>query len=306
METKNVFVYMLDCISRKREIGKESTADLYRATCNRLIAFQKMQKLDWKEVTKEFVDRFAAHLKEEKLKTNSINSYLSNFRAMYNAAVKEQMFISTTNPFSHLKLKREKTEKRALPRSVIEKIAQMNLENRPELKEAADYYLFSYLACGMPLVDMAWLTTKNIQGDRIIYNRIKTNTKVTIGITPGMRLLLKRYKKVGAMRIFPLLPDEEKIPHEVYKRSLRHINDCLKEIGEMLGIDIKLTTYVARHSWATEAQEQNLSITEISQSLGHTSENTTRIYLAGLSQDKLNKANIKVVEKVDHIVCLSK
>lgn len=303
METEDVFTSMTRCIEKKREQGKDSTADLYRASSNWLKSFQGNHKLQWKDFTEELVDRFEAYLKTKKLKTNSRNSYLSNIRAMYNAAVKDKVVTACPNPFTHLKLKREATEKRALPGNITEQIASLHLDNRPDLREAVDLYTFCYLACGMPFVDLACLTEENISGDKIIYNRIKTGVKVSIGITSGMKILLARYHKAGALRLFTILPDKEKVSHEVYKSRLYRQNKRLKEVGKMLGLPIDLTIYVARHSWASEAQEQDIPLSVISHNLGHTSEETTRIYLSGLSQEKLNKESKRVTQNVDKIVC---
>lgn len=304
METENVFTYMETCIEKKRKTGKNGTADLYRASSNRFKGFHGGQQLCWNEITEELVDNFEAALKEENLKTNSINSYLSNLRAMYNAAVKEKLTDgSSPNPFTHLTLKREMTEKRALPQDTIEEMAEMNLKNEPEQQKAVDFYIFSYLACGMPFVDFAHLTEENIHGDRIVYKRAKTGTQISVGITPGMELIMKRYKQPESKRLFPVLPDKTEVSYETYKNCLRHINKYLKEVGKQLKLTDKLTFYVSRHSWATHAQEMDIPLSAISQALGHTSEQTTRIYLAGLSQKKLNAANRKVTKNIDIVVC---
>lgn len=303
MKTEDVFTYMNGCIEKKREQGKDSTADLYRASSNWVKTFLGNGKLQWKDITEEWVDLFEAYLKTRNLKTNSRNSYLSNVRAMYNAAVKDKLVTSFPNPFSHLKLKREATEKRALPHDMTEQIAAFNPSGRPDLKQAVDFYTFCYLACGMPFVDLAYLTQDNISGDKLVYNRIKTGVKVSIGITSGMKILLARYHREGALRLFPILPNKEKVSHEVYKSRLYLENKRLKEVGKMLGLPIELTIYVARHSWASEAQEQDIPLAVISHNLGHTSEDTTRIYLAGLSQEKLNKESQKVTKGVDRVVC---
>lgn len=300
METETVFTYMETCIEKKRKAGKNGTADLYRASSNRFKRFHGGQQLCWNEITEEMVDNFEAALKEEDLKTNSINSYLSNLRAMYNAAVKEKLTDSSSpNPFTHLTLKRELTDKRALPQDAIKEMAEMNLKNEPEQQKAVDFYIFSYLACGMPFVDFAHLTEENIHGNRIVYKRTKTGTQISVGITPGMELIMKRYKHPESKRLFPVLPDNMEVSHETYKKCLRQVNKYLKEVGKQLKLTDKLTFYVSRHSWATHAQEVDIPLSAISQALGHTSEQTTRIYLAGLSQKKLNAANRKVTKSID-------
>ena len=304
METKEeTFAYMKSCIKQKRAQGKESTADLYRAGSNWLRKFWGERDLHWEEITEEMVDAFEAYLKEQKLAANSRNSYLSNVRPMYNAAVKGKLVAPAINPFSHLQLTREPTEKRALPHAVTMQIAAAALICSPEERQAIDFYIFSYLACGMPFADMALLTPKNIHGDKIVYHRVKNGVRVSVGITPGMRFIINQYHREGALRLFPILPDTKEVVHEVYKSCLRHNNKCLKKVGEMLGLDITLTTYGARHSWASWAHELDIPIAVISQALGHTSEKTTRIYLAALSQEKMNDANRKVTKGVDDFIC---
>lgn len=303
MKSNDVFAYMLDCVKAKCDMGKQSTAELYHAARNRLCAFWKKPAMCWQDVTEEVIDGFIVHLERTGLKRNTINAYLSSFRAVYNSALKKGLVSVPANPFSHLQLKREKTEKRALPRSVMEKLAKLDLNGCPKLRLALDCYLFSYLACGMPFADLARLTSGHIHGDRIIYNRVKTKVQVVIGITPGMRAILARYRRKGAVYLFPLLPDAKNVKHKVYKNCLHCYNVRLKKIGRMTGLKTKLTSYVARHSWASEAQEQDIPMAAISQCLGHSSEETTRIYLVGLSQEKLNGANMKVIKGVDNIVC---
>lgn len=69
------------------------------------------------------------------------------------------------------------------------------------------------------------------------------------------------------------------------------VNEELKKVGEQLGLEIPLTSYVARHSWASMARSKNISISIISEEMGHDCENRSRIYLASLEASSVNKAN---------------
>ena len=302
MKRIDAFAYMQEYILDKREIGKKNTADLCSAGKNRLKAYWKEETLKWQQITPEFLDGFIHYLKTEGLQENSINSYISCIRAMYNKAVNIGVTSQSANPFRHLRLHRKETEKRAVPETVIEEIAKLDLKYSPELQLAAALFIFSYLTCGIPFADLARLTWDNVHDDIIIYKRIKTGTLVCIGITPGMKNLLKRYKQKDSKRLFPILPENEKITERRYKNELRKYNSRLKKIGKMLKTPRQLTSYVARHTWATEALKKNIPLAAISQSLGHTSIKTTQLYLASLSQDKLNKANKKVTDKVDKLI----
>lgn len=299
--TQTVFDYMHLRISLKRESGKNSTADSYRAMCNHLLLFTDKEDFSWDEITPAHVDRFAESLLGDHLAVNTVNSYLSCYRAIYHVAQREELFLPRKDPFSHLSLKREETPKRALKMKSINKLMQTNYTPGSRLRRALDLFIFCFLACGMPFVDLAYLTKKNIVGNEIVYHRQKTGTLVRVSITPAMRLLLRKYRQKDSPYLFPVLAKGND-GHEAYKVALRQQNELLKTIGKNLRLPGKLTTYVARHSWATEALRQNIPVAVISQALGHKSEKTTRIYLASLDQSVLNRANKKVTKKVDQMV----
>ena len=294
--TQNIFVYMDFQVARKREAGKDSTADLYRVVRNRLYRFWKGASLQWTDITAAMVDDFGSSLRAEGLAVNTVNSYLSSFRALCHTALREGLPGPACDPFAGLHLKREETAKRALKIAEVNKVMQADYPGEPSLREALDLFIFSYLACGIPFVDLAYLTKKNIVGGEIVYYRHKTGALIRVGITPAMRLLLRKYGQKGSPYLFPIL-SAGKDGHEAYKAALRKYNSLLVIIGERLHLSVKLTSYVARHSWATEALRQNIPVAVISQSMGHTSEKTTRIYLAQLDQSVLNKANAKITKK---------
>ena len=283
-------------VARKREAGKDSTADLYRVVRNRLYRFWKGASLQWTDITAAMVDDFGSSLRAEGLAVNTVNSYLSSFRALCHTALREGLPGPASDPFAGLHLKREETAKRALKIAEVNKVMQADYPAEPSLREALDLFIFSYLACGIPFVDLAYLTKKNIVGGEIVYYRHKTGALIRVGITPAMRLLLRKYGQKGSPYLFPVL-SAGKDGHEAYKAALRKYNSLLVIIGERLHLSVKLTSYVARHSWATEALRQNIPVAVISQAMGHTSEKTTRIYLAQLDQSVLNKANAKITKK---------
>ena len=161
------------------------------------------------------------------------------------------------------------------------------------------YCTFAYLSCGMPFADMARLTTANLYGEEIVYRRKKTGILIRVGITAGMRRLINKYADASSPYLFPILSPGREVGHEEYKAILRSYNNSLKKIGRALSRPIHLTSYVFRHTWATNALRKQVPLSIISQALGHTSEKTTRFYLASLEQSELNRANARVTEEVD-------
>lgn len=299
---QNVCTYMACLAGEMRQAGKDSKADLFRAVSNRLRQFAKKAPLSFGRVTAALVDNFAQSLYQDGLAVNTVNSYLSGFRVVYNTAREAGLFVPPAkSPFAHLHLRREITSKRALSSQAINELARMQPSASSPHRLTLDLFLFCYMACGMPFIDLAHLTHDNIRGKDIVYHRSKTGTRVQIAITPAMRLLLKRYARKDSRYLFPILP-EGGCSHERYKSILARYNACLHKIGNSLRQPVKLTSYVARHSWATEALRKNTPMAVIIQGLGHTSEKTTRIYLDSLDRSVMAKANGKIIKEVNDLI----
>ncbi|WP_455640162.1 tyrosine-type recombinase/integrase [Parabacteroides sp.] len=302
MKNKNFYKQMKLQEQEKRSAGNESTADLYRAVHNHFKSFNADRELSLRDVTSCMVHSFAEWLREKDLRVNSVNSYLSNLRAMYNRASLELKKKPQESPFAGLRLRREETRKRAISAQVISQIAALDLEKEPQRQQAADLSLFSFIACGMPFVDVVHLTRDNLveNGTVLSYRRQKTGALIQMEITPGMQFLIDRYSRPDSIYLFPVLP--ENATHEQYKYCLSRQNHYLEELCVLLNLDEKLTTYVFRHAWASEAHHQHVPIGIISQALGHSSEKMTRTYLSAFSLDELAEANKHVSGKIEMLV----
>ena len=290
-------------VTGRRDIHKDSTADIYRASGNWLRRLVNDCSLSLADVTPQLVDNYLRLLRMDgHLMENTVISYVSGFRSMYNQLKEEAGYEPRRHPFAHLRLRPEKTVKRALNGKVFEQVAALDLHDAPHLQQAVDICLFSYLGCGIPFVDLAHLTAANIKGDSLVYNRIKTGTAIRVDLTPGMQSILSRYTLPDNPYLFALLPSDGEISHEGYKRLLRNYNSDLKDIGDLLGLTEPFTSYVVRHTWATEALRNFIPVAVISQALGHTSEKTTRCYLDQLDQSELSKANERITGAVDQLL----
>lgn len=304
MKNKDFCTVMLEQQKQKRDNGKEGTADLYRATSNHFIVFleEKGMVVLLADVTNELVLEFIVWLQGKKLRVNSINSYISNLRAMYNRACWGWKGHPGERPFDGIQLKREETVKRAVAVEVVKQIVELDLKEEPEKKLAVDIGLFSFLACGMPFVDIVHLTEENLvdEGKVLSYRRQKTGALIEMEISEPMRMLIEHYSRPDAPYLFPVLP--EGATHEKYKYCLAKENEHLKEVQRLLGLSTKLTTYVFRHSWASAAYHRDVPIAVISQALGHSSEKMTRIYLSAFDADKVGKANKMVSEGMEELL----
>ncbi len=163
--------------------------------------------------------------------------------------------------------------------------------------------MFSYLCQGINFGDMAILEWgKNIKVDRIEYQRKKTiNTLkvpkvISIKITDEINLILSLFKKSDKNQkgyIFPIIDKElggKQLRDYILDKNKEH-NTNLKEIGKKLEIDLNLTSYVARHSYATVLKRSNVPTAVISESLGHSSESVTQNYLDSFDNSVIDDAN---------------
>lgn len=295
-----LYEYIKQRAESKRQMGKDSTADLYLAAGRHFFAFLGNRDLPVCGVTSTMVNDFQSYLQAKRLKVNTINSYLSSLRAVYNAAFDEQPFRMEQHPFRKLKLKRDMTVKKPLADSQVKKMAVADFSDRPDLALATDLALFSFMAYGMPFVDIVHLTRKNIRGQAIVYNRHKTGIEIRIEITSGMWQIIRKYESPGSDFLFPVMFSSA--THRQYKSMLSAHNKVLKQVGQLLDIHNNLTSYVMRYTWASEARRMHVDIAVISQALGHTNEKTTRGYFNRLDQPELDQANQMITSTVCKIL----
>ncbi len=291
-------------LEKEKSGSAQSTASLYKVTLGHLERFVGTDILKMKQVTPLLVKDFVSYLQSLNLSPNSVTNYTSIFRTVFNSAVSENLATPETNPFQKIHLRPVSTYKRSVGIQVIKDMTELDLKGKKRLDFARDLFLFSFMACGMAFVDLAHLTQNNVRGNVLVYYRVKTKTEIRVTITSGMRRLLEKYARENSNLLFPVLQSEE-VSYERYKVALRTYNRRLATIGDMIDCPVKLTSYVARHSWAMQAKENSVSVAVISQALGHTSEKTTLFYLKELDQNIIDRVNLKIIDFVEKWVSKS-
>lgn len=295
---KYVLTFAESIIEERIATNRFGTANNYRHTISALHNFAKTDMLRFEDIDYRFLKNYELFLSKRKLKSNSITFYLRNFRAIYNKALDEGIFELPAggSPFDKMTLKISKTIKRALPTDTIRKVMMLNLNERLDLESSRDLFMFSFYTRGMSFVDIVNLKHKDIENNVIHYFRAKTKSLIAVGVTEQLQDIIDKYRSDSSY-ILPCLSDSnsKQQNYSRYRTILARHNRNLKEIATMVGIDSSLTTYVARHSWATTAKEKGISIAVISESLGHSTENITNIYLKSFDQDVLDEANRNVV-----------
>lgn len=158
--------------------------------------------------------------------------------------------------------------------------------------------MFLFYCRGMSFIDAVYLSKANIIGNYLIYQRHKTGQELRIGLNPQINRLIGKWSSANTEDgyLLPVLGSissahSARRSRTAYDTALRRTNRLLKLIASMADIPATLTTYVSRHSWASIAKSKGIPTATISDALGHDSELTTRIYLATLSTDIIDRAN---------------
>lgn len=146
---------------------------------------------------------------------------------------------------------------------------------------------------GINFVDVSHLTRNNIQDNQLVYVRKKTKKLIRLPLQPKALELINKYSKLNNPYLFPILNSFHKTEQQKANRVhkvITKVNKRLKDIGKELNIPIDLTTYVARHSFATVLKRSGVNTSIISESLGHSSEKVTQIYLDSFENSQIDDA----------------
>lgn len=284
-------------VGQLKQIGKQRTAETYTTVVNSFTRFRKESDILLDDVDSDLMTAYETYLKSNNVCPNSISFYMRNLRAIYNRAVEKELTVQR-HPFKHVYTGIDKTVKRAVPLNIIRKIRNLNLTLYPAMDYARDIFMFSFYTRGMSFVDMAFLKKKDLQNGILSYRRHKTNQQMFIKWENPMQKLIDKYDTTGSPYLLPIIKDNSKDERQQYKNEAHRINSNLKKIGERLKLAIPLTTYVARHGWASIAKSKNIPIATISEAMGHDSETTTRIYLASLDTSVVDKANSLILKSL--------
>ncbi len=280
-----------------RQIGKRSTADTYATSLNSFVRFHGENDLLFEEVDSNLMAAYEIYLKERGVCPNSSSFYMRNLRAVYNRAVERGLTVQR-NPFKHVYTGVDKTVKRAVPLKVIRRIRDADLAHSPAMDYARDLFMFSFYTRGMSFVDMAYLKKTDLRNGILSYRRHKTGQQLFVKWEKPMQEIVGKYDTGGTPYLLPVIKDMEKEARRQYRNAAHLVNAKLRKLGERLGLNLPLTTYVARHAWASIARSKNVPLSTISEAMGHDSESTTRIYLASLDTSVVDKANNLILKSL--------
>ena len=203
--------------------------------------------------------------------------------------------------FKDVRTSRCETVKRAVSEETIKQLRAMELDDAPKLNQARNIFLFCFFCMGMPLIDAVYLKKSQLKNDIISYYRRKTRRMVNVVVTDELRAIIKALgTDVSSPYLLPILTGGGNFWEctKEYRRFYQRYMRALGRISQKLGLKCNLTSYTARHTWASIAYKNNGDINSISQSLGHSNTNTTSIYIKGISCQELKLVNNIVIKAV--------
>ena len=298
-----LYEYLNTIIERLLKAKKIGNATTYKTTLSILKRYRKGKDILLVQINHKFLLDFEADCLNRNLKVNTIGVYMRTLRAVINKAIDEDLFPPTKYPFRKYRIKSEKTAKRAITKDEINSVLNLKLIPQTNLWHSQNYFAFMFNMRGMNFIDLAFLRMNNIHNDRIIYRRAKTGKIYNIKLTTKAKEILNHYIKNQKPNsedfVFPLIPEEVigDITKELdrYKNRRKYFNKDLKRLAELCNLDVNLTSYVSRHTWASIAKFSGISPAVIGESLGHSDLKTTETYLANFDNDTLDDANDKIV-----------
>ena len=295
-KVKTVGELFNEYIAQLKDEGRLGYALSVQQVCNSLLKYRGHLDIYFSEIDVNWLKAYESWLRRCNLADNTIGIRFRTLRAVYNLALAEGIVKVDCYPFKKYKVSKlhKETAKRAITKEQVKQVIEYDVSRARFYKRlAVDMFTFSYLMGGINFTDMAFLTDKNFDGERLVYIRQKTKKLIMLPLQEKAVEIVNRYRSSQRKYVFPVLDNRERTPRQIRNRIydvLDNVNGYLADIGKELGIELKISSYVARHSYATVLKRSGVSTSVISESLGHSSERVTQIYLDSFENRQLNDA----------------
>ena len=282
------------------ELKKEQrngTAHVYQSTLNGLKNFMNGREITFSQLTPEWLALFEQKLLADQLKWNTISTYMRMLRSVYNQALERGVATYVPRLFNKVHTGIDCPVKRAVSPEVI---CRLMTDRKPlpgKLAFSRDLFVLLFLLRGMPFVDLAFLRRCDLQGNVITYHRRKTSRKLTVVVGKEAMEIIQKYMYAipDSPYLFPIIQNPGKDEYGQYARMLRLQNYRLTQVANILGIRDRLSTYTARHTWATTALRQNYNSSLICDAMGHSSVKVTETYFQPYRDDEVNRMNSSLI-----------
>ncbi len=275
--------------------NKVGNAIVYQTAINRVLGFAEYTDISFEQLNYRFLENFKNKLIADGVKANTISNYFRTLRAIFNKAIKEKLVSRDEYYFTDINFKPERTAKRAISKDELVRFSNYHVIQHTSEWFAKNYFLLSFSLIGISFTDLAYMMPANIIDGRVEFKRRKTGKYYSIKLTDAALKILSELKLENSKYLLPVLPNDiEEDGIKAKKLILQWIkttNKYLYRISSNCKIS-NLTTYVARHTWATLAKRMGYSNELIAEALGHEYGNrTTAIYLDTFEKEIIDGVN---------------
>lgn len=272
----------------------------YRDTTKSLKRFYP-EELSVEKVDPQFLEQYAVHLRNRGSNDGGIKFFMTHLKAIWSKAKKEGIIPKEKNPFDHFKFSRFRAKpiKKALKKEEMKAFINVDLEDRPDLRDSHNYALFSFYCRGINFVDLMLLRKENVDGIILTYTRSKTQKQYVIELLEPATKIIEIYNEEVTPYLFPILLERNVSPQQFENRRhkmLRKYNSDLKLIAEKAGIHKSISSYTMRHTYATILRNKGVSTEVISESMGHSNPRVTQSYLDDFDNDIINNEHKKLLD----------
>lgn len=263
-------------------IENRRTREIYETTWKRITEFDPAaSSLTFAQITADWLRSFFLHMSAQSPSVNARNIHLRNIRAVFNYAIDEEL--TTLYPFRKFKIRGVETAKRDL--SLDELRSLFAMEVQPWQQRYVDCFRLSFCLLGINIGDLLTLPSDCVHNGRIEFNRRKTHRFYSILVPPEAWAIINRYR--GSSFLLSWCDGMKD-----YRYFMARMNRCLHQLHP------GLTTYYARHTWATLAFRLGVPKDTISLALGHSfGSRVTSIYI-NTDLAAVDEANRKVLDAV--------
>jgi integrase/recombinase XerD len=308
-EAENVF-YQYDQIIKqlksRSQFGTASNYNLSRRSISKFITHttgKEPVKLHFSEISVDFLEKYERFMMNDcGASFTTVSMYLRALRTIFNNAISEKEIEADLYPFGKKKYQIPATRnvKKALTKDQLKQLFEAQ-PSTVEQEKAKDFWFFSFTCNGMNIKDIALLKYEHLKNDTLIFLRAKTIRTSKTDLKPVVVYLnefalnvIKKYgnsDKKESNFIFPILSESEQTAesHNKIKNFTRFINQNLKKLASEKGITGEISTYWARHSFATTAIRKGASMEFVSEALSHNNLKTTQSYFAGFEEEDKKK-----------------
>ena len=285
--------FMRATICKFEQGNSYGTAHIYKNSLSNLIAFYRTDRIPFKKITPELLKGFEFYLRQKQLSWNTVSTYLRTIRATYNRAVDRHLAPYIPRLFKQVYTGTRADRKKALNAKEMAQIFQSwkNRDISETHSRTHGLFILMFLLRGLPFADLV-----------NSYRRRKTGRQLTIDIPREAWAILNEYMDTDphSPYLFPFLTGKEGSieSYREYQWALRTFNQQLNQLKGILHLKTHLSSYTARHTWATLAYYNEIHPGIISEAMGHSSITVTETYLKPFNATKIDDANRKVISSI--------